>query len=495
MKRKRALLVAYLLLLVSARAGEPLPPTPRPITDHAVAVHPAVGQPAAIQPVGNKPAVDPEITPAKPPASPVTNAPEHIAETTTPSAVSPTAKTPSGLIDSATQVVDQINPALVAAEEIRSLVRLGVKLTDRGEFAAAETGLLSVLGNHAATRIDKRDAILALGRLFRRKGDLAKAVAVYEKYLDQFPGDDNTPAAYLDLGRTLRAMGSPQQAIARFYSVINSTLKLPENGFDAYRQLAKTAQFEIAETYFQSGDYAEASRYFSRLKLLDLAPADRARAHFKSVYSLFLAQDNLAAATGLRGFLQQNPDDENGPEARYLLAITLRRLNRLSEAYEVTLDLLSNQRSHTTGDPKRWAYWQRRTGNQLANEYYEQGDYQSALAIYQSLAAISPDPAWRLPVLYQVGLCEERLQQTDRARATYKSIIDIMPHSNDNGAAPSQLQDIVQMVSWRLEHLNWRLQTTTQTDEFFKTSPKQPLVTPPDAHDAIGSPHSPSAAL
>ena len=392
---------------------------------------------------------------------------------------------------------DTKDPVTVAAEEIHSLVRLGLKLTDRGEFASAETSLLSVLQNRTATRVDKRDAMLALGRLFRRKGDLAKAVAAYEKFFKDFPADETAPAAYLDLGRTLRAMGSPQLAIARFYNVINSTLKLPENGFDTYRQLAKTAQFEIAETYFQSGDFAEASRYFSRLKLLDLAPVDRARAHFKSVYALYLAQDNLAAASGLRGYLEQNPDDENVPEARYLLAVTLRRLNRLNEAYEVTIDLLRTQRARTSGDPKRWAYWQRRTGNQLANEYYEQGDYQSALVIYQSLADISPDPAWRLPVLYQVGLCEERLQQTDRARTTYKSILDIMPRAKDNGAPPSQMQDIVQMVAWRLEHLNWRLDTTAQTDEFFRTFPKTPKVTnaTTPAHDANGSAPSPPATL
>ncbi|MBI3884628.1 MAG: tetratricopeptide repeat protein [Opitutae bacterium] len=409
--------------------------------------------------------------------------------------LAPKPATPTPPAPDAPEVKD---PSTVAAEETRSLVRLGLKLTDRGEYVSGETALLSVLQNRSAARIDKRDAILALGRLFRRKGDLAKAAAVYEKFFKEFPADETAPGAYLDLGRTLRAMGSPQLAIARFYNVINSTLKLPENGFDTYRQLAKTAQFEIAETYFQSGDFAEASRYFSRLKLLDLAPIDRARAHFKAVYSLYLAQDNLAAATGLRSFLEQNPDDENVPEARYLLAVTLRRLNHLNEAYEVTIDLLRTQRARTSGDPKRWAYWQRRTGNQLANEYYEQGDYQSSLVIYQSLAEISPDPEWRLPVLYQVGLCQERLQQTDRARATYQSILDLMPRNPETGTPPSQVQDIVQMVAWRLKHLNWRLDTTAQTDEFFRTFPKTPAVTtakPPAAHDPNGSAPSPPATL
>ena len=38
----------------------------------------------------------------------------------------------------------------------------------------------------------------------------------------------------------------------------------------------------------------------SILRLLDLATADRARAHFKSSYSLFLAEDYLGAVSSLR---------------------------------------------------------------------------------------------------------------------------------------------------------------------------------------------------
>ena len=98
-------------------------------------------------------------------------------------------------------------------------------------------------------------------------------MACYEKYLKSFPDDAAVPSVYLDLGRTLRSLGTFHLALASFYSVINSTMKLPAEGFEQYRTLAKTAQFEIAETHFQEGDYVEASKFFSRLQLLDLAVA------------------------------------------------------------------------------------------------------------------------------------------------------------------------------------------------------------------------------
>src|SRR6185312_11741196 len=123
-------------------------------------------------------------------------------------------------------------------------------------------------------------------------------------------------------------------------------------------------------------------------------------------------------------FLEQWPEDSNRPEASYLLAVNLRKLNRGDEALKVTLALLNAEKSHMATDPKRWAYWQRRTGNQLANDFFEHGDVLNAQAIYASLASLSEDPAWRLPVVYQIGLCHERLGSPDRAHLAYQSILD-----------------------------------------------------------------------
>ena len=50
--------------------------------------------------------------------------------------------------------------------------------------------------------------------------------------------------------------------------------------------------------------------------------------HGREACSLRLQGDREAAATTLRAFIEQSPDNENVPEARYLLAVTLRELKR-----------------------------------------------------------------------------------------------------------------------------------------------------------------------
>jgi tetratricopeptide (TPR) repeat protein len=377
------------------------------------------------------------------------------------------------------------------ASEAKGLLELGRTLTDRNDFSAAEIAYRQILSTTDFSKPDQKDALLGLARMYRRQGSFTKSAAIYEKFIKEFADDARVPDAMLDLGRTLRAMGAYRMAINCFYNVINSTLKLPAEGFDHYQLLAKTAQFEIAETHFAAGEYAEAGKFFGRLRLLDLAPSDRARAHFKSAYALQLAGDLEGSVTTLRAYLEQWPNDENGPEARYLLATTLRQLKRTDEALAATLELLRHEQANSEADPKRWSYWQRRTGNQLANEFFQSGDTINALAIYQGLAGLAPEPSWRLPLTYQIALCYERLRLGDRARTAYRAIIDGTTAAPATKAAGSaEMAELNRMATWRLAHLDWNDQTDHELTTFFSTTTGQHAVapTPPPSHDSDGSP-------
>jgi tetratricopeptide (TPR) repeat protein len=406
-----------------------------------------------------------EATPAH--RAPHPETPAHPAERPTDAAApqgSPTANAKSAL-----------------AEEAAGYLKLGHSLTERSDYASAEIAFREVLKNPRAPVPAVKSALLGLAHMHRKQGAYTKAVAIYERYLKDYPDDDRVPDALLDLGRTLRAMGAHRTAIARFYSVINSTLKMPADGFEHYQLLAKTAQFEIAETHFATGDFAEAGKFFLRLRQLDLAPTDRARAHFKAAYAQNLNGEIENSITTLRTFLEKCEDDENVPEARHLLAVNLRKMKRSQEALAVTLDLLSTEKSRMRADPKRWIYWQRRTGNQLANDFFESGDTTNALAIYNGLLPLATEPQWRLPITYQTALCYERLGATELADRMYRSIIE------SAGAKPTpDLADLVRTATWRVEHLGWREKTRSQINTLFETQTGR--ITPPVALQAASLP-------
>ncbi len=386
-------------------------------------------------------------------------------------------------------------------KEARGLLNLGASLTERGDFPAAEIAYWQILHNHAYPAADQCDALFGLARMHRKQGVFTKASAVYEKFLKLYPDDARVPDALLELGRCQRAMGAYRNALNRFYNVINSTLKLPPESYEHYQLLAKTAQFEIAETHFETGNFTEAAKFFDRLRLLDLAPEDRARAHFKSACALKNAGETEKAAAKFTQFIDQWPQDENVPEARYLLALSLRQLGRTDEALAITLTLLRTEQANAGADPKAWAYWQRRTGNQLANDFFQSGDTLNAVAIYEGLARLSDSAAWRLPIVYQMGLCYERLRQTDRATAAYQDIITAVTHPAGKDPVGGELTELSKMAAWRIGQLEWSGRTDSQLTHFFSTTTSTastPRVTPavaPAAHDANESPAAAPRAL
>jgi tetratricopeptide (TPR) repeat protein len=342
--------------------------------------------------------------------------------------------------------------ATPSAAERASLLRLGAAKLAANDAASAVIAFRQV----AETSDDAEEsvpALLGLGRAYRLAGDNVKSAATLERLLKDFPDHPLTPAAFLDLGRALRDLGSPKLAIARFYSVLQTAIKFPEGDTDNYRRLALTAQFEIADTHLAIGNYEEAARFFNRLNLLDLTEADRARALFKSAQARALSGDRAGAVLVLKAFIAQNPDDTNNPEARFTLATLLDALDRHEESLQVTLDLLRQEHGHAADAADRWRVWQRRTGNQLANEFYVHGEFAGALQIYRSLAALDDTPAWRLPVLYQIGLCQERLLQTADALETYSQMTRLI------GDQPGQFADLARMADWRVQQLNWLVHT------------------------------------
>ena len=102
----------------------------------------------------------------------------------------------------------------------------------------------------------------------------------------------------------------------------------------------------------------------------------------------------------------------------------------------------------------------KKAGNEFANSYYQQGDALSALTIYQHIARLSDEPEWQWPVLYQMGLCFERLRYGERAADAYKFLMD---ESKKPGREADKLSEILRtvldMARWRASHLTWSSST------------------------------------
>jgi len=327
-----------------------------------------------------------------------------------------------------------------------------------------------------------------IAETFVKKNQRAKAIAMYEKLGELMADAPEGPELLFRAAELYRDSGAYGRAIARFYSVLNSALKVRDTELEAYRSLTRRAQVEIAETHFLARDF-EQSRKFCDLALrLDLPADQRARLQFRLLHCQFVLGDSQGSILAAQQFLQENPDDANAPECRYLLASALRTVDRRKEALEAVLALLRIESARKEKNPERWTYWQKKTGNEFANDYYRRADFLSALTIYQTLAKLSEDPDWQWPVLYQMGLCFERLRLVARAAEAYKYIIE---HSEKAGPArpplPESVKNLVQMARWRGEQLAWQHTSETHLQRL--------LGEPLDAPEAAAlAPPSPTAS-
>ncbi len=267
------------------------------------------------------------------------------------------------------------------------------------------------------------------------------------------------------------------------------------------------AMFEIAETFMDSEDYDNAIKFFDRLwRLEQLEDTDRAIVRFKQGLAHYRrARENLRkeerinrlppeeqekyelkfdqtpradfakVKETLRGYGTLYPQSPYIPESHYLLALTFEQLNQDEDSIAQLLVLLKEadfnpdliidleqgrtQRDQDITAIRRmksvWAFWKKKTGNYLANKFFEDSEFFNAYRIYTALREIDPSPSWQIPVLYQIALCEEKLGNYVQAMETYSSIEEFV---NSDGAREGlanskYLEFVFGMAKWRREQL------------------------------------------
>jgi tetratricopeptide (TPR) repeat protein len=331
-------------------------------------------------------------------------------------------------------------------------------LEKSGQPDKAEPILLGLLVENVPDSI-RQSAFFELGTVVRMQNDLPRAVSICAQFLDRWPDDPRVPEMLLRQGQIYRQMGLNSLALTKFYAVMTAALSLKSDRLDYYPGLVLQAQTEIAETHYLMGRFSEAADFYSRLIKQNDPALNRPQAQFRLVRSLMSVSRNDAAAGQAQDFLSRYPDAPEQPEVRFHLAQAFKQLGKNSEALQQVLLLLQEEKAKSQDHPERWAYWQQRAGNEIANQLYREGDYVRALEIYINLAQLDSAPSWQLPVKYQVGLTYERLLQPQKAVETYNDILKLEPELGTN-ATPGQIA-VFEMSRWRADFLGWQSKAET----------------------------------
>ncbi|MDQ8201581.1 tetratricopeptide repeat protein [Pelagicoccus sp. SDUM812003] len=347
----------------------------------------------------------------------------------------------------------ELDPEL-ASEQVMKYLEAAITEWKGGDVEFAEEYFSAALG--VPTDVPEKEVVLSrMGQLYNEAGMFPKAAAVYERLATEFPDSRRLPEVYMEVGNLYRKMGAPELAISKYYMVLNSALNVSFDQLEKYRQLSLEAKMAIAETHKEREENQEAYRLYQSLFRLELKPVQRLRVHYRMCYLLYELGNYQQAVSQLKLFLDEYPDSPHNPELRYLLASSYEKLNRKPDALREVVTILQSQVNPDSTYNADANYWKQRTGNELANEFYEKGDFRSALTIYQALARYNSSPAWRWPAIHQIGLCFERLGLPDKAKLAYEEILNPEAGAIAEVELTENLRSLRQMAQWRLEHLNW----------------------------------------
>jgi tetratricopeptide (TPR) repeat protein len=362
------------------------------------------------------------------------------------------------------------------AKEFKIILDLARQQRANKMFTLARRSLYSLLNTRAADDI-KQTAVLELATMAEEENDLGKAQQFYGQFLRRWPDDLNVSEVYLRQGLLYRKMGASSLALAKFYSVMTSSISVKSGNLDYYQRLVLHAQTEIADTHFLLGQYTEAADFFSRLLKQDAPQLNKELTVYKLLRCLSALGQHEEAIALARDFLDRYPASAEQAEVRFFLASSLKQSGKKAEALKHVLLLLETQQALAQEDRAKWGYWQRRAGNEIANQLYEERDYVHALTVYGALAAIDSTPSWQLPIWYQMGLAYERLNQPQKAAETYQRIL-AGQKGLDSNASPS-LKTVLDMAKWRMEFLTWQAVTERGGQTNAPTTAALPLPTEP----------------
>ncbi len=353
------------------------------------------------------------------------------------------------------RLLDGEQPNVGGGEQLVFESRLEVARRQRrvGRMESAVRDLVGLLRSGAPNDV-KRPALLELASIAEESGQAGRAQQILAQYSRLFSLHPSVVEVYLRQGLLFREMGATDLALAKFHAVFSSALSQRFDQLDYYRRMVLQAQTEIAETYYLIGRWEEAREYFQRVLRLDAPRVTKMQIHYKLVRVLSeLAKDDQAVAQA-KVFIETYPEAGQLPEVRFLLAKALKKQGQNPEALAQVMQLLESGRRSASERPEEWAYWQKRAGNDIANQLYREGDYVSTLEIYRKLADLDPSAAWQLPVWYQLGLVYERLEQPAKAVETYDRIT-VREDELKKDAGPPSLMLVVEMAKWRRGNLAW----------------------------------------
>jgi tetratricopeptide (TPR) repeat protein len=179
------------------------------------------------------------------------------------------------------------------------------------------------------------------------------------------------------------------------------------------RERAVELYNEAVELYEEAEDNAEAKKAALRM-MREAASLDPMFAEpLKAMIGVALKQQNWAEVSRLsEALLRIDPNDEDAVQNLYVSLIIVRHFERVGDAAKRLISI----------DPEKISYVE-----QHAKQFYENGIFRMARALYQALTEVAPDMA---NGYLNLGLCCASLGDVDCTRSSFETFLELAPEDH-----------------------------------------------------------------
>lgn len=294
------------------------------------------------------------------------------------------------------------------------------------------------------------EAYYRIATAYEAKGDTAKALLNHQNQIESFPISEHSGKAILRIGDIYRVQGKYEQAMAQFEKAMKSypetacraniligicyqdQQKYSEamaaldkaiasgNGNGSTNQFVREARLRKAECLREQKKYDEELAYLETIATEHPELKDHALIRQSEV--LTQIRQPAQAITKLQQLIAECPNSTFAVEAKARIAnITLYGLKEINTARALLEDFIAKNPNY---DGIIFVK------DDLASTYYLERKYSEAAKLYKE-AIEAPDNAnWREYLMYMVGDCYMRLNDTANAKKEWDKLKLQYPNSN-----------------------------------------------------------------
>lgn len=280
---------------------------------------------------------------------------------------------------------------------------------------------------------------------------------LYEKYIEAFPNEQDVPRVHLALGYYYLTCQAFDRALLHCYKVLSRTCSIEASHLEEYENYVIWAQIGIAQVYLEQKKYEKAYDFFSKIHSKNADATISADILYKRALCAYWSGRTEKAIKLLEKYRKLSADTAEMPEAYYYLIHSYKKIEDKNKVLEAIFALMQTGQEKRIEQNKHWQIWdkyQKLSANEIAQDFYREGNLVEAIKLYQALVDMNKNPNWQWPILCQIGLCYERLGLSVKSKAAYELIAGADETWND---VPIQwtedLRNYQLQAKWHLEQI------------------------------------------